>query len=321
MPSSSPLRRARRSCSAPLSASLLNQLGVEARAGGLDYRPSSLGVTLHAVNIRQSTAARPFLNAERVEVDFSPAILRGTLVLRRLDVTKPEVVLDSTTQGASAVPAADARGRLTHDPPQPFPHSTSTAGGCAISRSRLSVQTARTSLFAGSRCRSPAKGQESCGERLSCRVGGPSGAERRRLASIGHGRTCHSPERRWPSRRSRWTSPVAAIGGTAHLDVSRGDLEVKYDARVALGELQKWSTEVPPLEGELEASGTVGGTLDHPVGSFDGRVKRLHWQEVTDASVSAAGRWSGYGSDDRSVQRLEPRARCESERERASRCR
>ena len=88
-------------------------------------------------------------------------------------------------------------------------------------------------------------------------------------------------------------SPVAAIGGTAHLDVSRGDLDVKYDARVALGELQKWSTEVPPLEGELEASGTVGGTLDHPVASFDGRVKRLQWQEVTDASVSAAGRWSG----------------------------
>ena len=88
-------------------------------------------------------------------------------------------------------------------------------------------------------------------------------------------------------------SPVAAIGGTAHLDVSRGDLDVKYDARVALGELQKWSTEVPPLEGELEASGTVGGTLDHPVASFDGRVKRLQWQEVTDASASAAGRWSG----------------------------
>ena len=88
-------------------------------------------------------------------------------------------------------------------------------------------------------------------------------------------------------------SPVAAIGGTAHLDVSRGDLDVKYDARVALGELQKWSTEVPPLEGELEASGTIGGTLDHPVASFDGRVKRLQWQEVTDASVSAAGRWSG----------------------------
>ena len=205
VPSSLPLRRARRSCSAPLSASLLNRLGIEARAAGLDYRPSSLGVTLHAVNIRQSTAARPFLKAERVEVDFSPAILRGTLVLRRLDVTKPEVVLDSTTQGASPVRRLTARGRLTHDPPQPFPHSTSRRAGARSRGSRLSVQTARTSLFAGSRCRSPAKGQESCGERLSFRVGGRSGAERRRLASIGHGRTCHSAERRWPSRRSRWS--------------------------------------------------------------------------------------------------------------------
>ena len=57
-------------------------------------------------------------------------------------------------------------------------------------------------------------------------------------------------------------SPVAVIGGTAHLDVARGDLDAKYDARVALGDLQTWLPEVPPLEGELEASGTIGGTLD-----------------------------------------------------------
>ena len=111
---------------------------------------------------------------------------------------------------------------------------------------------------------------------------------------------------------------MAAIGGTAHLDVSRGDLEAKYDARVALGELNKWSKELPPLEGDLDASGTVGGTLEHPVGSFDGRVRRLQWQEVTDASVSAAGRWSGTDLTIDLVQRFEPRAGCESERGRAS---
>jgi autotransporter translocation and assembly factor TamB len=70
---------------------------------------------------------------------------------------------------------------------------------------------------------------------------------------------------------------------------------VKYNARLALGELQKWLTEAPPIGGELEASGTVGGTLDHPVASFEARVKRVQWQEITDASVSAAGRWSGTG--------------------------
>jgi autotransporter translocation and assembly factor TamB len=102
-------------------------------------------------------------------------------------------------------------------------------------------------------------------------------------------------------------SPVAAIGGTARLDVSRGDLDVKYDARVTLSELQKWLTKLPPLEGVFEVSGTIGGTLDHPVGSFDSQIKRLQSQEVTDASVSVAGRWS-VGSDDRSVPRLEPRA-------------
>ena len=92
-----------------VSSSLRNQLGVEARVGRLDYRPGSLGVTLHAVNVRQLAAAGAFLNVERVEVDFSPAIFRGTLVLRRLDVTKPEVVLDSTTQAE--------RPRPSHHPP------------------------------------------------------------------------------------------------------------------------------------------------------------------------------------------------------------
>jgi uncharacterized protein involved in outer membrane biogenesis len=99
-----------------LSASLLSQLGVEARAAGLDYRPSSFGVTLHAVSIRQPAAARAFLNAERVEVDFSPAILSGTLQLRRFDLTKPEVVLDPTTQGASAFVPAAAREGQAHAP-------------------------------------------------------------------------------------------------------------------------------------------------------------------------------------------------------------
>ncbi len=187
-----------------LSASFRNQLRVEARAAGLEYRPSSLGITLHDVSIRHSTAARPFLNAERVEVDFAAAIFRGTLALRRLDVTRPEVVLDSTTQVRPRSPWLTGRCRLTHRPPQPFPHSTSRAGRYAISPSRLSVQTARTSLFAGSRCHLPAKGQGSCGERSTFQLGGRCVAERRRLASIGHERTSHSPARRWPSRRSRW---------------------------------------------------------------------------------------------------------------------
>src|SRR6188768_3975778 len=91
-----------------VSASLGNQLGVEARAASLDYRPGSLGVTLHAVTIRQPAASRAFLNVERVEIDFSPAIFRGTLVLRRLDVARPELVLDSTTEGASAQARAPA---------------------------------------------------------------------------------------------------------------------------------------------------------------------------------------------------------------------
>ena len=267
-----------------LSASLRNQLGVEARAAGLDYRPSSLGVTLHAVNIRQSTAARPFLNAERVEVDFSPAILRGTLVLRRLDVTKPEVVLDSTTQAASAVvpassatvPSFDIQGGRVRD----LALTSVSPNGTQVAVRGLSLSVTG----------------EGPGVVRGTVVVSGGWSVRRGTSEIGFDRARADVSLVGTSlalTSITTESPVATIGGTAHLDVSRGDLDVKYDARVALGELQKWLTEVPPLEGELEVSGTVGGTLDHPVASFDGRVKRLQWQEVTDASVSAAGRWSG----------------------------
>ena len=277
-----------------LSASLLSQLGVEARAAGLDYRPSSLGVTLHAVNIRQPAAARAFLNAERVEVDFSPAILRGTLVLRRLDVTRPEVVLDSTTQGASAVVPAAAREGQAHAPSSATVPSFDIQGGRVRNLALTSVSPNGTHVAV--RGLSLSFTGEGPGAVRGAVVVSGGWSVRRGTAEIGFDRARADVSLAGTSlalTSITMESPVAAIGGTAHLDVSRGDLDVKYDARVALGELQKWLTEVPPLEGELEASGTVGGTLDHPVASFDGRVKRLQWQEVTDASVSAAGRWSG----------------------------
>ena len=273
-----------------LSASLLDRLGIEARAAGLDYRPSSLGVTLRAVSIRQSTAGHPFLKAERIEVDFSPAILRGTLVLRRLDVTKPEVVLDSTTRGASPadrerqaharssspVPAFDIKNGRVRD----LAVTSVSPNGTHVSVRGLSLS------FTG----------ESPGVVRGAVVVSGGWWVRRGTAEIGFDRARADVSLSGPSlalTSITMESPVAAMGGTAHLDVSRGDLEVKYDARVALGELNKWSKELPPLEGDLDASGTVGGTLEHPVGSFEGRIRRLQWQEVTDASVSAAGRWSG----------------------------
>jgi autotransporter translocation and assembly factor TamB len=266
-----------------LSASLLSQLGVEARAAGLDYRPRSLGVTLHAVTMRQSAAARAFLNVERVDVDFSPAIFRGTLVLRRLEVTKPEVVLDSTTQGASAVPrssatvpAFDIQGGQVRD----LALTSVSPTGTHVAVRGLSLS------FTG----------EGPGVVRGAVVVSGGWSVRRGTSEIGFDRARADVSLAGTSlalTSITMESPVAAVGGTAYLDVSRGDLDVRYDARVALDELQKWLTKAPALEGELEASGTVGGTLDHPVASFDGRVERLQWQEVTDASVSVAGHWSG----------------------------
>ena len=273
-----------------VSASLRDQLGIEARAARLDYRPGSLGVTLHAVTIRHLAAARPFLNVERVEVDVSRAIFRGTLVLRRLDVTKPEVVLDSTTQGASAagrvrqapapssatVPAFDIQSGGVRD----LTLTSVSPNGTHVAIRGLSVS------FTG----------EGPGVARGVVVVSGGWSVRRGTAGIGFDRARADVSLAGSSlalTSITMESPVAAIGGTANLDVSRGDLDGKYDARIVLGELQQWLTDAPTIEGQLDASGTVSGTLDHPVASFDGRIARLQWQEVTDAIVSAAGRWSG----------------------------
>jgi hypothetical protein len=91
----------------------------------------------------------------------------------------------------------------------------------------------------------------------------------------------------------RTDSPVATVGATARLDVSRGSLDVKYDAQLDLGRLDRWWTDAPPVSGSLEASGTVVGTLAEPVATFVARGKSLRWRDVTDATLSASGRWSG----------------------------
>ncbi len=215
-------------------------------------------------------------------------------MLRRLDVTKPEVVLDSTTQGASAVVSAAAREGQAHAPSSATVPSFDIQGGRVRDLALTSVSPNGTHVAV--RGLSLSFTGEGPGAVRGAVVVSGGWSVRRGTAEIGFDRARADVSLAGTSlalTSITMESPVAAIGGTAHLDVSRGDLDVKYDARVALGELQKWSTEVPPLEGELEASGTVGGTLDHPVASFDGRVKRLQWQEVTDASASAAGRWSG----------------------------
>ena len=86
-----------------VAASIRDRLGVEARAASLDYRLISRGVTFHDVNVTQPGAPRPFFVAERIDVDLSLDILDGALALRRLDITRPEIVLDPSSRVESAV--------------------------------------------------------------------------------------------------------------------------------------------------------------------------------------------------------------------------
>ena len=272
-----------------LSDSLLTQFHVDARAAALDYRLGSLGVTFHGVSIRHSTAAQAFLSMQRVDIDFSPAAVLGYLSIRRLDITRPEVVLNASTQGASANRAADSRASSPATDPL------------------FDIQNGQVHDFALTSV--GADGTRFSVRGLSLSFTGESSRVLRGTVVVADGWSVTRGTSRIDFERARadvsltgtslaltsitMESPVAVIGATAQLDVAGGELDAKYDARVILGDLATWLPELPPLEGELEASGTVGGTVDDPIATFEGQVTRLQWQAVTDATVSASGRWSG----------------------------
>ena len=275
-----------------VSASLVDHLGIEARAGRLDYRPGSLGITLHALSLRHVTAARPFFSAERVEIDVSPAMLRGSLVLRRLDVSSPDVVLDATTQPPSAS-AADRDGK-SYARSTPNLSSLVLHGGSVRDLALTSVGADGTRLAVQGLSLS-FTGEGPGRVRGTVTVAG-GWSVRRGSAEVSFDRARADVALAGASlalTSIRMESPVAAIEGTASVDAGRGDLDVKYHARVAAGELRTWLPELPPLEGVLEVSGTVTGTLEHPVATFDGRAERLRWREFTDIRAAVIGRWSG----------------------------
>ncbi len=268
-----------------VAASIRDGLGVEARAASLDYRLISRGVTLRDVKMTQPGAPRPFFVAERVDLDLSLDVLDAALALRRLDITRPEIVLDASTRTASA-----AAPKWT----------TSSAASFDIQR----VDLRDLALTSGG----PADTQVAV-RGLSLALVGNGPGELRGEVVVAAGWSLRGSAGGIDFDRARadvslsgtllsltaieMNSSVGHVGATAHIDVSRGDLDVKYDGRVDLGLLDQGWTDVPTLGGALEASGTVGGTLDNPVGTFVAGGAGLHWRDVTDAKVSASGRWSG----------------------------
>ncbi len=81
------------------SAWASSRFGVNIRAARLDYRLTSLSLTLEDVAIADRAAAgQPFFRAERVEIDLAASALRGRLNVDRIHLLRPIVVLDATTR-------------------------------------------------------------------------------------------------------------------------------------------------------------------------------------------------------------------------------
>jgi outer membrane protein insertion porin family len=268
------------------ASSLRGRLGLEARAAALDYRLGSLGVTLHGVTVTQSGARRPFITAQRVAVDFSAAILGGRFALRRLEVTRPEIRLDPATRVA---PAAGRKPAATRT----FP--SFDIGRLDLRDLTLTIGSAAPTLVTVRGLSLALAGEGP--ERLRGEVvvsGGVSVQQSEASIRFDRMRADISLAGTSLSLTSiRTESPVATAGASATLDVSRGEFDVKYDARLNLDQLSQWWTRAPPVGGAIEASGTVGGTLDQPAATFVAHGERLRWRGVTDATLSASGRWSG----------------------------
>ena len=199
VPSSLPLRRARRSCCAPCPRRFV------INSGSRHAPPvSTTGPARSASRCTPSTSGNP------------PRRVRSSTRSAWRSTSPPPFSAEPSCSAGSmspgpkscSTPQRKVRPRLRRLTHYLRNRSLIRHPGRAGARSRAHVRQSKRHARRCSRAlavvhRRRARSRAGSGRR--CRVGGPSGAERRRSASIGHGRTCHWPERRWPSRRSRWS--------------------------------------------------------------------------------------------------------------------
>ena len=270
-----------------VAGSLRNRLGVEARAAGLDYRLLARGVTLSGVTVELPGATQPLFRAERVDIDFAPGILFGTLALKRLDVIRPDVVLDATTQ---ATPAGISTGTTAADSIPSFDigrmdlHDLGLTVG-RVPGTQVSIRGLSLAL-----------------------VGEGAGRLRGTLVVLG-GLSVQHPHASIHLDRAHADvsfagtslsiasmsaeSPVATVNAAGRVDVSGGKLDARYEVLANLGEVHQWWTNAPPVRGGVNVSGVLGGTLEKPVATFTARGDHLRWKDLSDIRASASASWSG----------------------------
>ena len=265
---------------------LRTRLGVEAGAAALEYRLLARGVTLHDVRVTLPGASRPMFRAERVDIDAAAGIVIGRLALRRVDVLHGEIVLDPATRGASvAVPGIP--GRSVEKLPD-FDIGRADLRDLAVTidpvpGTRILIHGLSVSL--GGEGPGRLRGSLGVSGGVSVQHPGTSIRFDRAGADVALAGTSLS----FTSLTAE--SPVAHVSSAGRLDISRGNLEAKYDAQVNLGEVYRWWEDAPPGRGTIAGSGTIGGTVGQPVATFAARGERLKWNALTDLAVSVAGRW------------------------------
>lgn len=269
-----------------VAAVVRTRLGVDAEAASVDYRITSAGVTLHGVRVTHPAATRPFFTAERVDVDVLPAVLFGQPALQRLEVAKAEIVIGPASQAASTafrtsgpsvtLPAFDIRHVDVRDLAVTVVTSPDT---------QLSVRGVSVALDGEGLGRLRGEARASGGLSVTHREGNVRfDRVRADLAVSGTSLSLTS---------ITTDSPVATVGASVRLDISRGDLDVTGHARIDVGQLHQWWSAAPRLDGTLEAAGSIGGTLDQPVVTLTARGERFQWRGVTDGALAASLNWSG----------------------------
>jgi len=267
--------------------------GLVLAAGRLDYRLTSLTLSLHAISLSAAGAqGPPFLRAERITVLLSPRALTGRPAFRRIEVVAPRLAfgtgperrhepppgeagvgglawLDSLEIGTLAVRDLDLVAGRPDTVEVRVSGASLDASGDGPGRLRARVGVARDNFLVapGTRVRL----DELAGD----------------VALVGSTVEVERLTARLPGGR-------LAIGGRVHLAAPRA-LDLRYAGEVDLGELQRWFVARLPLRGRAAVAGAVTGTLGEPRATFEATGTNVAWADGPEATMSASGAVSRRG--------------------------
>ena len=279
------------------SAWASSRFGVDIRAARLDYRLTSLSVTLEDVVIADRAAAgQPFFRAERVEIDLAASALRGRLDVDRIHLLRPIVVLDSTTRPGQR-DEADAANAA--EGPTDFPAFEVgtlevegldfTAGD--VQDTRVVVRQVTSTLHG--------RGSRQLEGDLAALGGVDLSFETddvRLVFDRAQARIVLDAGQRLITGALTASSPVVNLRAEGNLGLGRGaEYDLRYDAEGRLEQLGRWWRESPGWQGPVTLQGQLRGPLKRPEATIAAKGTDLRWATLQRAALDAAGQVSIEG--------------------------